>query len=143
MRRAAIRQMYDAKRGVILSGPERQLSVQSQTWAVKAGILTGAKARKALTTTLADSRAIQPGTPYAPHYVVEAMILAGMTAEAREYLTDYWGGMVRKGADTFWEAYDPSNDYLSPYDFFPINSACHAWSCTPVYFMQKYPEVFK
>ena len=143
MRRAAIKQMYDAKRGVILSGPERQLSVQSQTWAVKAGILTGAKARKALTTALADSRAIQPGTPYATHYVVEAMILAGMTAEAREYLTDYWGGMVRKGADTFWEAYDPSNDYLSPYDFFPVNSACHAWSCTPVYFMQKYPEVFK
>ena len=66
-----------------------------------------------------------------------------LVEKAREYLTDYWGGMVRKGADTFWEAYDPSNDYLSPYDFFPVNSACHAWSCTPVYFMQKYPEVFK
>ena len=143
MRRAAIKQMYDAKRGVILSGPDRQLSVQSQTWAVKAGILSGAKARKALTTALADRQAIQPGTPYATHYVVEAMVLAGMHAEARAYLIDYWGGMVRKGADTFWEAYDPDNDFLSPYDFFPVNSACHAWSCTPVYFMQKYPEVFK
>ncbi len=30
-----------------------------------------------------------------------------MEDEARNYLTDYWGGMVLKGADTFWEAYDP------------------------------------
>ena len=58
------------------------------------------------------------------------------------YLTDYWGGMVEKGADTFWEAYDPRNDYISPYNFHPLNSYCHAWSCTPVYFIHTWPEVF-
>lgn len=143
MRRAALRHMYDARSGVILSGPDKQLSVQSQTWAVKAGILSGARARKALSMAMNDSNAIQPGTPYATHYLVEAMILAGMTDEAREYLLDYWGGMVRKGADTFWEAYDPKDDFISPYDFFPVNSACHAWSCTPVYFIGRYPDIFR
>ena len=143
MRRAALKQMYDTKRGVILSGPEHQLSVQSQTWAVKAGILSGDKARKALITAMNDPNAIQPGTPYATHFLVEAMIIAGMSAQAREYLIDYWGGMVRKGADTFWEAYDPNDDFISPYDFSPVNSACHAWSCTPVYFIGKYPKIFK
>ena len=143
MRRAALRHMYDARRGVMLSGSGKQLSVQSQTWAVKAGILSGAKARKALTTAMTDPKAIQPGTPYATHYLVEAMILAGMPEQARAYLIDYWGGMVRRGADTFWEAYDPNDDYISPYDFFPVNSACHAWSCTPVYFIGKYPDIFR
>ena len=26
-----------------------------------------------------------------------------MQAEAKELLVNYWGGMVEKGADTFWE----------------------------------------
>ena len=50
---------------------------------------------------------------------------------------------AKKGADTFWEVYDPNDDFRSPYNFFPINSYCHAWSCTPVYFINKYPEIFQ
>lgn len=84
-----------------------------------------------------------PGTPYTTHYLIDAMLLCGMKQEAKQYLTDYWGGMVDKGADTFWEAYDPNDDFISPYGFSPVNSACHAWSCTPVYFIHKYPEVFQ
>lgn len=86
---------------------------------------------------------VKVGTPYAMHYVIEAMIKCGMKAEARRLLESYWGGMVRKGADTFWEVYDPNDDYISPYGFFPLNSACHAWSCTPVYFIHAYPDIFQ
>lgn len=143
MRKAAIKHDYDASRGVMMSGPERQVSVLSQTWAIKSGVLSGSKAQRALRAVLSSDQAVRPGTPYATHYVVEALLMAGMPQEAKAYLVDYWGGMVRRGADTFWEAYDPMNDYLSPYDFFPVNSACHAWSCTPVYFIGRYPDVFR
>ena len=51
--------------------------------------------------------------------------------------------MVKKGADTFWEAYDPEDDMYSPYGFTPLNSACHAWSCTPVWFIHEYPGIFQ
>jgi hypothetical protein len=71
------------------------------------------------------------------------LIECGLQKEAKDYLVKYWGGMVQKGADTFWEIYDPNNDFLSPYNFFPVNSYCHAWSCTPVYFIRKYPEIFQ
>ena len=71
------------------------------------------------------------------------MIQCGMGQEAKERLTTYWGGMVKKGADTFWEVYDPQNDFLSPYNSYLVNSYCHAWSCTPVYFIRKYPELFQ
>ena len=71
------------------------------------------------------------------------LIIIWLNEEAKKLLIDYWGGMVEKGADTFWEVYDPKDDYLSPYNFFPMNSYCHAWSCTPVYFIHKYPDIFQ
>ena len=77
------------------------------------------------------------------HYYVEALMRSGLTGAARQQVLSYWGNMVIKGADTFWEVYDPENDYTSPYKFYPVNSYCHAWSCTPAYFIRKYPEVFQ
>ncbi|MDV9959707.1 hypothetical protein RHJ81_18875 [Clostridioides difficile] len=46
--------------------------------------------------------------------------------------------MVKDGADCFWELYNPNDKYVSPYGSRIINSYCHAWSCTPSYFIRKY-----
>lgn len=48
-----------------------------------------------------------------------------------EILRFYWGGMVKAGADTFWECYDPADAWASPYGDVRTNSFCHARSCTP------------
>ncbi len=76
-------------------------------------------------------------------YNMPAMLVCGMHREAKDEMVNNWEGMLAKGADTFWEVFDPYNDLLSPYRFYPVNSYCHAWSCTPVYFIRKYPEVFQ
>jgi hypothetical protein len=86
---------------------------------------------------------VAPVTPYLYHYYVEALLRCGMRKEAREFLLSYWGGMVNRGADSFWEAYDPANDFFSPYGFYLLNSYCHGWSCTPVYFIREFPEAFQ
>lgn len=143
MTKAARNQLYDKKTGLFLSGNERQISFAAQSWMVLSGVATKTEAQKALKAMVNEKAAVKPGTPYLTHYYVAALIKAGMYKEARALVENYWGGMVRKGADTFWEAYDPDNDKLSPYNFFPINSYCHAWSCTPVYFIRKYPEIFQ
>lgn len=143
MKKAAMKRLYDRRQGVFVSGNQRQVSVLSQAWMIISGAADRKTGRKALERALSDSRSVRPGTPYATHYLIEAMVRCGMNDEARAYLEDYWGGMVRKGADTFWEAYDPHDDFLSPYNFFPVNSACHAWSCTPAYFIHKYPGIFQ
>jgi len=44
--------------------------------------------------------------------------------------------MVRAGADTFWEVYLPDDPTYSPYGDLRLNSACHAWSCTPTAFIR-------
>ncbi|HJC78860.1 MAG TPA: glycoside hydrolase [Candidatus Alistipes merdipullorum] len=143
MRRASRRAFYDADAGVVVSGLQRQVSYLSQVWMILSGTLTPKEGARAMTAVLSDPTACRPGSPYAYHYVIEALIACGMRDEAREQLLEYWGGMVERGADTFWEVYDPMDDCKSPYGFYPVNSYCHAWSCTPVYFINTYKDIFQ
>ena len=142
MRKASREKFYDKSRGVILSGGG-QVSYLSQVWMILSETLSAKEGARALEYVLSDSTTCYPGSPYAYHYLIEAMLKCGMNERARELLVSYWGGMIEKGADTFWEVYDPNDDKKSPYGFFPVNSYCHAWSCTPVYFINKYPQIFK
>ena len=143
MKKAARKYLYDREQGVVVSGDSKQVSYLSQAWMVLSETLSLKEGIKAMRNVLAMPDACYPGCPYGYHYVMEALLKCGMNEEARRLLVDYWGGMVKDGADTFWEVYDPNDDTLSPYGFFPVNSYCHAWSCTPVYFINKYPDVFQ
>lgn len=142
MKKAALKYQYDKAEGVFLSGESAQKSYLSQVWMILSGVLDGKQGRKALLNVFSDSSAVYPGAPYAYHYLIQACVDCGLYEEARTRLVDYWGGMVSRGADTYWEVYDPGNPELSPYGFFPLNSYCHAWSCTPVYFLHEYPDIF-
>ncbi|MES2378950.1 MAG: glycoside hydrolase [Bacteroidota bacterium] len=140
---AAHKNLYDKASGLFVSGVNKQVSYGGQAWMVLSGVASTAEAKKALKALPSVADAVHPGAPYMFHYYVAALIESGLKAEAKEALTDYWGGMIKKGADTFWEVYDPMDELKSPYKFFPVNSYCHAWSCTPVYFIRKYPEIFQ
>ncbi len=142
MKRGSMK-LYNKKINLFESGSDQQISYASQIWMILGGVLSKKESQKTLNSLLSMENAVQPGGPYMYHYFIQALVNSGMHSEAKEYLVDYWGGMVKKGADTFWEVYDPDNDYLSPYNFYPVNSYCHAWSCTPVYFIRKYPEIFQ
>lgn len=143
MTKAARKNLYDKKTGLFVGLGDKQISYASQIWMILSGIATKAEGRKALTALDTTPGVCYPGTPYMYHYYIQSLVDCGMNNEAKDALTKYWGGMINKGADTFWEAYDPNNDFISPYDFYPLNSYCHAWSCTPVYFIRKYPEIFQ
>ena len=109
---------------------------------VLGGVVKGEEARDLLKRTAANPEMIKPRTPYLNHYYLEALYMCGENEKIKEVIEAYWGGMIRKGADTFWEVYDPENEYLTPYkkgrdhDYL-VNSYCHAWSCTPVYFLRR------
>lgn len=143
MTKAARKKLYDKKTGLFVGLGNKQISYASQIWMILSGIATKAEGRKALTALNNVPNVCYPGTPYMYHYYIQSLVDCGMNDEAKDALVKYWGGMISKGADTFWEAYDPNNDFISPYDFYPLNSYCHAWSCTPVYFIRKYPEIFQ
>jgi hypothetical protein len=121
---------------MFVSGPKREISWAAQAWMVLAGVPSAEQARRALAGAMRHPNAEKPVTPYLYHYVVEALQAAGLPEEAKQLLHSYWGGMVRKGADTFWEVYLPDDDFASPYKSHLMNSYCHAWSCTPAYLLR-------
>ena len=132
----ARRDYWDAGRRLFVSGPGKQVSWASQAWMAIAGVSSRAESADALRAAIADPKAVRPVTPYLYHYVVEGLLAAGLRKDARAMLEKYWGGMVEAGADTFWEVYDPAQPLSSPYGDIHINSFCHAWSCTPSYFLR-------
>ncbi|HTQ53517.1 MAG TPA: hypothetical protein VMI94_03590 [Bryobacteraceae bacterium] len=128
---------YDPAQHLCVSGPTRQVSWASQAWMILSGTLDkneGARAFRALRDV---PEAVHPGAPYLYHYVAEAMLECGLRQDALDLIEGYWGGMVKAGADTFWEVYDPLNPALSPYGSTLVNSYCHAWSCTPAYLLRR------
>ena len=127
---------YDPPRAVCVSGPTRQISWATQAWMVLSGILTKDEGARAFRALREVPDAVHPGAPYLYHYVAEAMLQCGLKQDALELIASYWGGMVKAGADTVWEVYDPANAMLSPYDNVLVNSYCHAWSCTPAYLLR-------
>ncbi len=135
MKKAAIEYLWDEQQHCFISGEEKQISWASQIWMVLAEVFDTEKSRQVMKTLLAERPEIGPVTPYMYHHLVDALMLIDETTVARQIMQEYWGEMIEDGADTFWEAYDPQNKGFSPYG---NNLFCHAWSCTPTYFIRKY-----
>lgn len=133
---AARKVFWDKEMQAFVSGPTRQVSSASQVWMVLAGVLQGKDAAGLLART--EKNGVRMVTPYMHHFYVSALIQCGEKEKAIRHIKDYWGGMIKDGADTFWELYDPQNKKESPYGSDSVNSYCHAWSCTPAYLFRKY-----
>lgn len=132
----AARGLFDEKQGVFVSGEQRQISWASQAWMALADVLPQPQMAQALTRVMSLPQAIRPLTPYLYHHMVDALIHCGLSQEARTLVEEYWGAMVKTGTNTFWEAFDPKKPMSSPYCSKQIDSYCHAWSCTPSYFIR-------
>ncbi len=130
--------LWDSALNLFISGKKKQISWASQAWMILAGLFDPSQGKTILLNLFKDNEYVRPVTPYLYHYILEAMFKCDMKKEAFDLLISYWGGMIKYGADTFWEVYEPNNHYLSPYGSHLINSYCHAWSCTPSYFIRKY-----
>lgn len=134
----AVSCFWDEEQGFFVSGTERQVSWSSQAWMVLADVLDKEQSRKLMLHLLEENPAVGVATPYAYHHVIEALLHVGEKEKALELMRTYWGGMIRLGADTFWEAFDPKDTNASPYGNAQVNSFCHAWSCTPAWLLREY-----
>ena len=80
-------------------------------------------------------------TPYMRFYELEALLIDGRHEQVLDEMRDYWGGMLREGATTFWEKYVPTESgtqHLAMYGRPYGKSLCHAWGASPVYLLGKY-----
>jgi len=80
-------------------------------------------------------------TPYMRFYELEALCAMGEQPYVLKEMKAYWGGMLKEGATTFWEEYDPAKKgtaHLSMYGRPFGKSLCHAWGASPLYLLGKY-----
>lgn len=132
----AIMRLYDKDKKVFRSGEAGQVSCHSQIWAVLAGVLPEEEARRLLLQL--DRLPFKPQTPFMHHFYLEALCKCRFQDKAFAHMKAYWGAMLQEGADTYYESFNPDERDFSPYGAKEIESYCHAWSCTPSYFIRKY-----
>ena len=139
MKLASRKLLYDAKKKAFISEYDKyQYSVHAQVWMVLGNVLTKEENREVICKMLDTEDIIRPTSPYMHHYLVEAMLSVDMKDEAMAYMENYWGQMADLGADTYWETFVPGHPEVSPYRDRIMDSACHAWSCSPSYFIRRY-----
>jgi hypothetical protein len=80
-------------------------------------------------------------TPYMRFYELEALCAMGEQDYVLKEMKDYWGGMLKLGATSFWEEYNPAKKGVEHYSMYGREfgkSLCHAWGASPIYLLGKY-----
>jgi len=80
-------------------------------------------------------------TPYMRFYELEALCAMGEQSYVLKEMKDYWGGMLKLGATSFWEEYNPTKQGTEHYAMYGREfgkSLCHAWGASPLYLLGKY-----
>jgi len=74
-------------------------------------------------------------------YELEALCMGEHHQQVLSEMRQYWGGMLKEGATSFWEKYNPEEhgtQHLAMYGRPYGKSLCHAWGASPVYLLGKY-----
>jgi len=80
-------------------------------------------------------------TPYFKLYELLALCKVGKINTAQDYIISYWGEMLKLGATSVWEAFDPEkngDEHLEMYGEPYGKSLCHAWGSGPILLLGKY-----
>jgi hypothetical protein len=135
---------WDEEKGAYIDSfrsGRRYVTRQTNIFALRSGVCEGAR-RDAVIKNVLLNPAVPPiTTPYFTFYDLDELGKAGLTDILYERLTSYWGGMLDKGAVTFWEEYDPTVPDEAQYDMYGDRfgkSLCHAWAASPLYLIGRY-----
>jgi alpha-L-rhamnosidase len=110
-------------------------------FAVLFDYLDADRTRAVKENVLLNPNALKITTPYMRFYELEALCKLGEQKHVLKEIRGYWGGMIKLGATTFWEKYNPEEknpELLAMYGRPFGKSLCHAWGASPIYLLGKY-----
>lgn len=119
----------------------RQITKFPNMFAMIYGYLSDEDRQTVMQTVMLNPEVERITTPYMRFYELEALCQMGKQTEVAEEMRQYWGGMLREGATSFWEKYNPEDSgtqHLTMYGRPYGKSLCHAWGASPVYLIGKY-----
>lgn len=103
--------------------------------------LTPEKQQAIKHSVLLNDSILKITTPYMRFYELEALCALSEQETVMQEMKAYWGGMLKEGATSFWEKYNPEESgtqHLSMYGRPYGKSLCHAWGASPIYLLGKY-----
>lgn len=125
---------------------------QENAMAIISGVATSAQTARIFESGVFASDAKPTDfnvSPYYGNYVLHAMGMAERTQEGLDYVRGFYGQMVKDGATTFYEHYDPTwekRNFHSHLQWGENDNAaagyhvslCHGWSAGPTTFLTEY-----
>jgi len=99
------------------------------------------KKQKIKDHVILNNNVLKITTPYMKFYELAALCEIGEKTKVIGYVKEYWGGMLKAGATSIWETYNPEqigNQHYAMYGRPFGKSLCHAWGANPVYLFGKY-----
>lgn len=119
----------------------RHVSRQTNLLAIRCGVADEGKREKILKNVMENPEIPQITTPYFQFFALDMLASTGRLPEVMDTLKGYYGGMLERGAVTFWEEFDPAVTGPAQYDMYGDRfgkSLCHAWSASPIYLLGRF-----
>ncbi len=135
---------WDEAQGAFIdsfSSGKRKVSRHSNIFAVLFEYTTKEETESILENVLLNENITAITTPYFKFYELEILSKLGQYDRVLESIRSYWGGMLDRGASTFWEEYKPGEPEEQQYGMYGDKygkSLCHAWGASPVYLIGRY-----
>ena len=140
-----IRKFYwDQEKGAFIDSFEsgkRNVTRHANIFAILFHIATQEEQEKILANVIKNDEIPAITTPYFNFFELDMLCQTGELELVFNKIRDYWGGMLDRGAVTFWEEFDPEAPVETQYDMYGDRfgkSLCHAWAASPIYFLAKY-----
>lgn len=120
---------------------KRHVSRQTNLFALLFEVADEEKQGKIYQNVIANPAVAPITTPYFNFFALDALGRLGHYKQVMDSIRSYWGGMIERGAVTFWEEFDPMVTGREQYDMYGDRfgkSLCHAWSASPIYLIARY-----
>ena len=135
---------WDEEKGAYIdsySSGRRNVTRHANIFAIMFDIANESQTKSIVKNVIKNDSVTKITTPYFEGYELDVLASLGDFKFIEDMLDSYWGGMIRLGATTIWEGYDPSQSgarhhqmYWQRYD----KSLCHAWGASPIYLFGRY-----
>lgn len=135
---------WDDEKGAFIDCYEsgkRHVTRHANIFAILFDMVDEDKQQSILNNVLLNDDITQITTPYFKFFEQDALCKLGEQKRVYQVLLNYWGGMLDRGAVTFWEEFDPNQHgkdmyamYGDPYG----KSLCHAWGASPIYLLGRH-----
>ncbi|VDG20830.1 alpha-L-rhamnosidase (putative) [Lactobacillus plantarum JDM1] [Lactiplantibacillus mudanjiangensis] len=135
---------WDDGKGAFIDSYEsgrRHVTRHANIFAILFDVVDADKQQLILNNVLLNDEITQLTTPYFKFFEQDALCKLGQQQRVYQVLLDYWGGMLDRGAVTFWEEFDPKQHGKEMYAMYGDRygkSLCHAWGASPIYLLGRH-----